>query len=86
MDRDVIRETAGRVFRSDDLVADEKALAAAFLTAHPECGNPHVVRCDWCHETRTLFYDENDAPFKRAARGWLCETCDIAASSQEVRL
>jgi hypothetical protein len=83
--RELVRQTAGRVLRSEDLAADEKETAAAFLQANPEFGNPHVVRCDWCHETRTLFPDENDAPFKRAAHGWLCEACNVRAASQEVR-
>lgn len=85
MDRDVIRVTAGKVLRSDDLIGDEKEVAARMLRANPKVGNPHAVRCDWCHEKRTLFRDENDGPFKLAARGWLCETCDVSANSQEIK-
>jgi len=77
--------TAGRILRSDDLIADEKEVAAEILRANPDFGNPHAVRCDWCHETRTLFRDENDGPFKLTERGWLCEPCDIRAASQEIR-
>jgi hypothetical protein len=83
--RQIVRTTAGKLLRSDDLVADEKAVATAILLANPEFGNPHVVRCPWCHETRTLFRDENDGPFKLTAHGWLCESCDVRASSQEVK-
>jgi hypothetical protein len=77
--------TAGKVLRSDELAAGEKETAAAMLRAHSEIGNPHVVRCDWCGETRTLFRDENEAPFKLTAHGWTCEVCDVRAASQEVR-
>ena len=85
MSRQTVRATAGRVTRSDTLIAGEKEAAAAILRANPACGNPHVVRCDWCRETRTLFRDEDEAPFKRFERGWLCEPCDARAASQEVR-
>ncbi len=85
MNRDVVRATAGRVLRSEDLIADEKNVAAGILKANPDFGNPHVVRCPWCHETRTLFRDENDGPFKRIAHGWLCESCNVRAASQEVK-
>ena len=84
--RQVVRLTAGRVQRSEDLLPGEKEAAATFLRANPQFGNPHVVRCGWCHETRTLFRDENDAPFARTASGWLCENCDVRAASQEVKL
>lgn len=84
--RQIVRTTAGKVLRSDDLAAGEREIAAGILRAHPEMGNPHVVRCDWCRETRTLFRDEADAPFELTARGWLCAHCDARASSQEVRL
>jgi len=83
--RDVVRTTAGKVLRSDDLIADEKETAAAILRANPDFGNPHVVLCDWCHETRTLFRDENEGPFKRTTHGWLCEACNVRAASQEVK-
>jgi len=85
MSRQAVRTTAGKVLRSDDLIADEKEVAARFLKANPTFGNPHVVRCDWCRETRTLFRDENEGPFTLTAHGWLCEPCDVRASSQEVK-
>ena len=85
MTRQIVRTTAGKLLRSDDLVADEKAVATAILRANPEYGNPHVVRCPWCHATRTLFRDEDDGPFKLTAHGWICESCDVRASSQEVK-
>jgi hypothetical protein len=83
--RHAVRTTAGKMNRSDVLLADEKEVAAGFLRANPDFGNPHVVRCDGCHETRTLFRDENEAPFKLTSHGWLCETCNVRAASQEVR-
>ena len=83
--RQVVRVTAGKVLRSEDLIDDEKEVATAILRANPGFGNPHVVRCDWCHETRTLFRDEDEAPFARTAHGWLCQKCDVRAVSQEVR-
>jgi hypothetical protein len=85
MTRQAVRLTAGRVLRSDDLTAGEKEVAAEFLRANPDFGNPHAVRCDWCHEKRTLFRDESDGPFKLTERGWLCEPCNIRAASQEIR-
>jgi hypothetical protein len=85
MTRDVVRKTAGKVLRSDDLITGEKERAAAILQANPDFGNPHVVRCHWCHTTRTLFCDENDGPFKRITHGWLCEACNMRAASQEVK-
>ena len=85
MNRQTVRTTAGKVLRSDDLNAGEKEAAADILRANPDFGNPHVVRCDWCHETRTLFRDEDEAPFKRTKHGWLCEACDARAASQEIR-
>jgi len=83
--RQAIRMTAGKLNRSEELIADERETAAAMLRANPEFGNPHVVRCSWCHETRTLFRDENDGPFERTAHGWRCESCNISAASQEVK-
>jgi hypothetical protein len=83
--RQEVRITAGKVNRSDDLKVGEKEAAAEILRANPAFGNPHVVRCDWCRETRTLFRDENDAPFKVITTGWLCEACNMRAASQEVR-
>ena len=85
MTRQVVRTTAGKVHRSDDLKAGEKEAAAGILRENPELGNPHAVRCDWCKETRTLFADENDGPFARIERGWICKTCDARAASQEIR-
>lgn len=83
--RQAVRTTAGKILRSDDLIGDEKEVAAGILRANPELGNPHVVRCDWCYETRTLFRDESDSPFKVAAHGWRCESCNVSAASQEVK-
>lgn len=83
--RQQIRTTAGKVLRSDDLEGDEKAIAAGILRDHPSLGNPHVVRCDWCRETRTLFRDESDGPFEVTTHGWLCKPCNVRSSSQEVR-
>ena len=83
--RQVVRTTAGKILRSDDLIDDEKQVAVDILRANPAFGNPHVVRCDWCHETRTLFRDEDGGPFRLTARGWLCEPCDERASSQEIK-
>jgi hypothetical protein len=85
MSRQTVRTTAGKVLRSDDLAAGEKETAADILRANPAFGNPHVVRCDWCHETRTLFRDEDDVPFKLTAHGWICEACNERASSQEIK-
>jgi hypothetical protein len=86
MDRNIVRVTALKVFRSDELIGDERAVAAGMLAANPGVGNPWVVRCPWCHETRTLFSDETNKPFERVARGWRCETCDLQAASQEARM
>lgn len=83
--RELIRATAGKVLRSDDLVADEKEVASSFLRANPALGNPHIVRCDWCRESRTLFRDENLGPFTLTEHGWLCEPCDARAASQEIK-
>jgi hypothetical protein len=83
--RHVVRTTAGKVLRSDDLIGDEKAVAADILRSYPALGNPHVVRCNWCRETRTLFRDENDGPFELTAHGWLCAACDVSAASQEIK-
>jgi len=83
--RQTVRTTALKVLRSEELIADEKEVAAGILRDNPTFGNPHVVRCDWCRETRTLFRDEDDGPFKLIAHGWLCEPCNVRAASQEVR-
>jgi hypothetical protein len=83
--RHIVRATAGKVLRSDDLIGDEKEVAAGILRANPAFGNPHVVRCHWCHETRTLFRDESEGPFQVTAHGWHCQPCDARAASQEVR-
>ena len=48
MTREAVRATAGKVLRSEDLIANEKEAAAAILLANPAFGNPHVVRCGWC--------------------------------------
>ena len=85
MERQTIRTAAGKILRSEDLAAGEREAAAGILREHPDFGNPHVVRCDWCHETRTLFRDEDEGPFRLTVRGWRCEPCNIAAASQEVR-
>lgn len=83
--REIVRTTAGKVLRSDDLVAGERDAAASLLRANPTFGNPHVVRCNWCRETRTLFLDENEPPFQRVEHGWRCAACEETASSQEIR-
>jgi hypothetical protein len=83
--RQVIRTTAGKVLRSDDMIGGEREIAAGILQANPELGNPHVVRCNWCRETRTLFRDEAEGPFELSGRGWRCKPCDVPASSQEVK-
>lgn len=83
--RQVVRTTAGKVLRSDDLGVDEKEAAAAILRANPHFGNPHVVRCGMCHEIRTLFRDEHDGPFSVTTHGWRCDSCNVRAASQEVR-
>lgn len=85
MDRQAIRDTAGRVLRSDDLARNEKESVAEFLRANPALGNPHMVRCDWCHETTVLFRDEDLGVFTRTARGWRCTKCNNHARNQEVR-
>jgi ribosomal protein S14 len=83
--RQTVRDTAGRVLRSDDLIADEKEVATQILRDSPELGNPHAVRCGWCGETRTLFRDENDGPFMLTRHGWRCDPCNVAANSQEIK-
>jgi hypothetical protein len=83
--RQVVRTTAVKVLRSDDLIGDEKDVAAGILRANPGFGNPHIVRCNWCRETRTLFRDENDGPFHLTAHGWRCTPCDVSAASQEIK-
>jgi hypothetical protein len=85
MNRQIVRVTAGKVLRSDDLVAGEKETAADILRTTPSLGNPHAVRCDWCHASRTLFRDEADAPFTLTAHGWHCAKCNARAASQEIR-
>jgi len=83
--RQAVRTTAGQVLCSDELSKDETEAAAGTLCANPAPGNLHVVRCGSCRDTRTLFRDENDGPFRLTALGWRCETCSTAAASQEVR-
>ena len=85
IDRQIIRDTAGRVFRSDDLAAMEKENAAEFLRENPALGNPHMVRCPWCHATTMLFRDEDLGSFTRSGRGWRCDKCNEHAASQEVK-
>lgn len=85
MSRQAVRTTAGKLLRSDDLIEGEKDFALEVLRANPEFGNPHIVRCDWCHQTRTLFRDENEDPFTLTQRGWVCTSCNERASSQEIR-
>jgi hypothetical protein len=84
-DRRVVRNTAAKILRSDDLAAGEKETAAAILRGNPSFGTPHAVRCGWCHESRTLFEQESDGPFTPLAHGWLCGTCDVRAASQAIR-
>jgi len=81
----MIRVTAGRMLRSDDLATNEREAASAFLRENPALGNPHMVRCDWCHETTMLFRDEDKGAFTRTPRGWRCTTCNNHAANQEVR-
>ena len=83
--REVVRTTSLRVLHGDDLKEGEKAIAARIVGATPALGNPHAVRCGWCKETRTLFRDENEGPFKLTRHGWRCETCDANASNQEIK-
>ena len=86
MTRQIVRVTAGKILRSDDLIDDEKEVAAGILVANPDFGYPHIVQCAWCRETRTLFRDESDGPFERTANGWRCKPCDVAAASQEIKI
>lgn len=83
--RQTVRTAAEKMLRSDTMAAGEKEAAVRILQAHPEFGNPHAVRCDWCRASRTLFRDEDDAPFKLTPHGWLCEACDVRAASQEIK-
>lgn len=85
LDRVSVRTTAGKVSRSDDLATGEKEAVREFLRTNPTLGNPHIVRCEWCHETTVLFRDEDLGAFTRTPRGWRCITCDNHAASQEVR-
>jgi hypothetical protein len=85
MSRDIIRVTAGKVLRSDDMAVNEKETASELLRLNPAYGNPHMVRCEWCHQTSVLFRDEELVPFKKSGRGWRCDACDESAASQEVR-
>ena len=83
--REIVRVTAGKLLRSDDLLAGERAAAAGILLANPSFGYPHIVHCAWCRESRTLFRDESEAPFERTASGWRCKSCDVAAASQVIK-
>ena len=85
MTRKTVRDTAGRMFRSEDLTGTEKENAAEFLRENPAIGNPHMVRCPWCYETTMLFRDEDLGAFTRSGRGWRCNKCNEHAASQEVR-
>lgn len=85
MEREIIRVTAGKMLRSDDLDENEKAIAIALLRTNTGFGNPHVVRCTWCQKMKMLFLDEDDDTFKRLNRGWSCASCNEPASSQEVK-
>jgi len=85
MDRQVVRDTAGRMFRSEDLDPNERETSAALLRENPAIGLPHMVRCNWCHQMKVLFRDEDLGVFERTRRGWRCKKCDEHASSQEVR-
>ena len=84
--REAVRSTAAKLLRSDDLDLGEKDGAVGILRANPGIGYPYAVRCDWCHEYRTLFRDENEAPFKLTAHGWTCEPCAMPARIQEIRI
>ncbi len=84
-DRESIRLTAGKILRSDDLDENEKAHAATHLREHAAAGNPHIVRCAWCKNSKMLFRDEDDDAFHRHGRGWKCTKCDEPAASQEVK-
>lgn len=84
-DRDAVRVTARKMLRSDDLLNGEKETAAGILQANPAFGNPFGVQCDWCHEKRMMFRDENEAPFKLTDHGWLCVPCDVRAAIQEIK-
>ncbi len=83
--RQIVRNTAGKALRSDDLIGNEKQLAVDILFANPQFRNPHVVRCNWCRETRMLFRDESEGPFTLTAHGWLCVPCDVRAANQEIK-
>jgi hypothetical protein len=84
--RQVIRRVAAKLLRSADFDPGEKEIAAGILRANPAFGNPLAVRCERCHESRTLFRDENEAPFELAEGGWRCVTCDQRATCQEIKL
>ena len=85
MDRQIVRETAGRVLRSEEMAASERENAAEFLRQNPALGNPHMVRCGWCHVMTMLFRDEDAGAFARTPHGWRCTACNEYAASQEVR-
>lgn len=84
--RQIVRSVAGKMLRSEELDPGEQEMALGVLRGNPEFGNPYAVRCGWCFESKTLFRDENEPPFKLTPRGWVCETCDIGAASQEIKL
>lgn len=85
MDRETVREIAGRVLRSDALDEGEKQRAAEFLRENPAIGNPHMVRCDWCQQKMMLFRDEDLGVFTRTRHGWRCTACNEHAASQVVK-
>src|SRR5258708_36837392 len=65
--RQIVRATAEKVLRSDDLIADEKEPPASLLRANPAFRNPPVLRCDSAHETKTLFTTHTAYTCKRPA-------------------
>lgn len=82
--RQLIRTTAGKLLRSEELIGEEQPAAIAFLRDNLHIGNPHIVRCGYCQTSRMLFRDENEAPFILTSHGWRCEPCDVNAATQEI--
>ncbi|HYC58453.1 MAG TPA: hypothetical protein VEK79_02705 [Thermoanaerobaculia bacterium] len=72
-----------RGMRLRDGLRERLRRAAGLVCA--EHGNPHVVRCDWCHQTRTLFRDECESPFQLSGHGWRCDPCNTNVASQAIR-
>jgi hypothetical protein len=83
--RDRVRAVARKLMTSDDVEAGERSAAAEIVREVPGLGNPYGVQCDWCHERRMLFRDENNAPFTLTSHGWLCVPCDVRAATQEIK-